>query len=233
LHHERPELGLDAGGTELTLLTPMAERRPRYIRDSLRALVPKILSLRGHTVMHASAVLAEGRLLVFSGRSGTGKTTTARALVKAGAILVSEDKLVVRTDAVGSVAWCEAEASIETWVTQATLAILADGRVSCGGLDETAGGEEVPIAEIGFFEDAAPRRGFDVVSRRMEVSEAAAASFCGMFLGSGLAEAWRRQLGAAAGLALDVPGYALVMPDGLPALAQAAEVIVRRGTLEP
>lgn len=228
LYRDRPELEIDATGTELVLLMP-ASARPRRVRNSLRALVPKILSLRGHTVFHASAVLAQGRLLAFSGRSGVGKTTTARVLAERGATLVSEDKLLVRPD---GVAWRGAEPFIEAWVTQATQSLVAERRVSCAALDGAAHGEQVPIAEIAFL-DIVARRGHQLVARRLDIQEATAASFRGMFLGTGRAAGWRRQLETAATFAASVEGYAVTMPDGLNALGRAADALSRRGTLAP
>ena len=61
----------------------------------LRSVVPKLLALRGIRVLHASAVEIDGSLLVFSGQSGAGKTTSAKAFAQAGARLVSEDLLVL------------------------------------------------------------------------------------------------------------------------------------------
>jgi hypothetical protein len=232
LYLHRPELEVDAAGTELAILTPQPERRPRRIRNSLRALVPKLMSLRGHTIFHASAVLVRGRLLAFSGRSGAGKTTTARALAAQGATLVSEDKLLTRSDGGGAVAWRAAEAHIEQWVAQATRSLFVEGRVSCVSLDEAARGEELPITEIGFL-DIVPRQGSQMITRLLDTKETAAASFCGMFLGTALAAAWRRQLAAAVSFAQGVSGYAVTMPNGLDLLHGAAETLVRRGTLTP
>lgn len=229
-NRDQPELEIDETGAMLAVAMPASQRRPRRLGNSVRAIVPKILSLRGHTVIHASAVVVQGRLLAFSGRSGAGKTTTARALVERGATLVSEDKLLVRTDGESTVAWRDAEAYIDTWVMQATITLLADGRISCAALDEAAHGEQLPIAELGFL-DVAPRHGDQLVARRLGLQEAASASFRGMFLGTALPSRWRRQLEAAAALAERVPGYAVTMPEGLRALGHAAEALARCGTL--
>jgi hypothetical protein len=224
-----PELELDASGSVLTVMLPPSARRPGRMNNSLRALVPKILSLRGHTVFHASAVLTRGRLLMFSGRSGAGKTTTARALADRGATLVSEDKLLVHADG-DVIAWSGAERRIEAWVAQGTRSLLTEECISCVELDEAASGEKLQIAEIGFL-DVVPRQGNQLVARRMTVQEVASASFRGMFLGTALAAGWRRQLGVAATFAQAVAGYAATMPDGLLALGLAAEILERRGTL--
>jgi hypothetical protein len=54
-----------------------------------------LLALRGHTVLHASAVSIGGAALAFVGPSGRGKSTLAALLCLAGADLVTDDVLVV------------------------------------------------------------------------------------------------------------------------------------------
>jgi hypothetical protein len=54
-----------------------------------------LLTLRGHTVLHASAVDVAGRALAFVGPSGRGKSTLAALLCLEGATLVTDDVLVV------------------------------------------------------------------------------------------------------------------------------------------
>jgi hypothetical protein len=54
-----------------------------------------LLTLRGATVLHASAVAMEGVALGFVGQSGRGKSTVAALMCLAGAELVTDDVLVV------------------------------------------------------------------------------------------------------------------------------------------
>ena len=54
-----------------------------------------VLTLRGQTVLHASAVALDGMALAFVGQSGRGKSTVAALLCLDGAALVSDDVLVV------------------------------------------------------------------------------------------------------------------------------------------
>ena len=62
----------------------------------LTAQVLPIAALaQGLDLLHASAVSVDGRVLAFSGASGTGKTTLAARLVLAGATFVSDDVLAL------------------------------------------------------------------------------------------------------------------------------------------
>lgn len=57
-----------------------------------------LLGLRGHLVLHASAVEVDGRAYALVGRSGQGKTTVSALLCRAGARLVTDDVLRVDPD---------------------------------------------------------------------------------------------------------------------------------------
>lgn len=61
----------------------------------LNQILPLVLSRRGRTVLHASAVSYAGRVAAFIGRSGAGKSTLAVACARLGASIVSDDCLVV------------------------------------------------------------------------------------------------------------------------------------------
>jgi hypothetical protein len=54
-----------------------------------------LLTLRGRTVLHASAVAVGGRALAFVGQSGRGKSTMAALMCLGGAGLVTDDVLAV------------------------------------------------------------------------------------------------------------------------------------------
>ncbi|SFA98160.1 hypothetical protein SAMN05216266_10367 [Amycolatopsis marina] len=66
------------------------------------ALLAVHLTLRGHLVLHASAVQLDGRALAFVGASGMGKSTLAAALCGTGCALVADD--VLRVDVIGAAA---------------------------------------------------------------------------------------------------------------------------------
>jgi hypothetical protein len=61
----------------------------------LNQILPLVLSRRGRTVLHASAISYAGRVAAFIGRSGAGKSTLAVACARLGASIVADDCLVV------------------------------------------------------------------------------------------------------------------------------------------
>lgn len=60
-----------------------------------RVLISGRLSVLGGTILHACGVLDCGRAILFSGASGTGKTTMARLWHHAGATLMNDERNVV------------------------------------------------------------------------------------------------------------------------------------------
>ena len=58
-------------------------------------IIPRALTLQGHRLLHASAVLVDGEAIVFLGESGTGKSTLALRMTLDGHAHLSDDSLVV------------------------------------------------------------------------------------------------------------------------------------------
>lgn len=61
-------------------------------------VLPRLLAHEGQLVVHAGAVELEGRLALFLGESGLGKSTLVASLYQAGASLLGDDALLVSTD---------------------------------------------------------------------------------------------------------------------------------------
>lgn len=121
LHHASPErpwytaTRSDGGyrlrfhGTCDFMLTPDLEEVSLHVVDGADAGVARVLAsgaqmafqlyLRGHAVLHASAVQLGGSVIGFVGRSGMGKSTMAALLCAEGGALVTDD--VLRLDPVG------------------------------------------------------------------------------------------------------------------------------------
>jgi hypothetical protein len=70
----------------------------------LDSVIPLILSRREPLVLHASAILFDGRAIAFIGTSGQGKSTLAASYGRLGHAILSDDYLVVRRAASGWVA---------------------------------------------------------------------------------------------------------------------------------
>jgi len=225
---EIPLLWLDekTGGLTLADPYPTGHGDPFTV---LMAIAPKLTAFRGHFVLHASAALLDGRLMAVCGVSGAGKTTTVRALVRAGAAPVSEDKLVVRTTDAGVVGLIEGEPLINAWVRGVVERLAAGLPATCNDLDGALEGRWVPLCEIGFI-DSVRRSGESVVATELSPLDAAHAVFQNAFYGSDRPTDWERQLRMAAELASRVPAVELGMPAGLPALEAAAGPLVRGGS---
>jgi hypothetical protein len=67
----------------------------------LGAALGVLLHQRGNIVLHASAVLINGRVVAFIGDKGSGKSSTAACLVQRGHPLVTDDLLVMQCDSSG------------------------------------------------------------------------------------------------------------------------------------
>lgn len=65
------------------------------VETSLRLLLSLLLPTVGGLLVHASAVVIDGKAHVFMGHSGAGKTTTAHRLAAEGASVLAEDLLLV------------------------------------------------------------------------------------------------------------------------------------------
>jgi hypothetical protein len=207
-----------------------AESNRAQLRQLLRNVAPKILSLRGHAVLHASAVAMGAAVLVLCGDSGAGKTTTARALVRAGARPVAEDKVVLRLETGRVEAVLEAEALIHDWIDRTARDLDTSSKVSCETLDAIVGGPSLPVAELGFIA-AAHRRAGPIRADRITALDATGATFQRAFLLSAATEDWIRQLRTSAAIAGAVETYNLEMPDDLGTLAIEARRVTARGTL--
>jgi serine kinase of HPr protein (carbohydrate metabolism regulator) len=192
---------------------------------TLQAISPKLMALRGHFVLHASAVLVDGAIVAFAGKSGAGKTTTARALAGAGARLLSEDKLVLRRMGGGVGAPMDCERRIMEWVGRAAADLSAGRVAACEGLDAAAAGESGPIGAVGFLA-AARRSGTSFVASRLERAQAAHALFGHSFHGSDRPQDWRRHLETAVDGARDLPAFEITAPDGRAALEPAARALI-------
>jgi hypothetical protein len=164
-------------------------------RAYLKSVVPRLLALRGIDVLHASAVDLKGSLLVFSGRSGAGKTTSAKAFARGGALLVSEDLLVLADQRNAPEAIVDGENTLRTWVAEqaARLVSLPDQPIDCAGLDRCATGSRSPIGRI-LLLDAERRVGDQIQVEELPRPEALVALMESIYFASNDTSSWRSSL---------------------------------------
>lgn len=86
-------------------------------------VIPRVMTLDGTPVLHASAVAVDGRAIVLTGESGAGKSTFAAAVCAAGGELIADD--FVPLSARGDAVTC-APTSSAIHLTDASLEILVD-----------------------------------------------------------------------------------------------------------
>ena len=201
--------------------------RPELARRLLQAAVPKLLALRGHFVLHASAVETDCGVIAFSGPSGAGKTSTARAFVRAGANLICEDKLLLLPRHGGAVdAVLAGESGLQSWIETAADDLLVGRSVSSQELLALFETRCAPLRQIGFL--AVSRRNTPaIVARRLSLGDAASAIFQNSFLGSNEPTTWIRQLERSLGIAGSIEMFDLTMPDGLRSLDEATASIAQ------
>jgi hypothetical protein len=218
---------VDEKGDELALIAAPASVSLAYL---LQAIAPKLIALRGQSVLHASAVSLRGQVVAFAGLSGAGKTSTARAFARSGLPLICEDKLIIRTDAAGTVVAPSGEKAVAAWVAATARELAAAKHATCADLDRAVEGETMPLAEIGFL-DASRRTSGAYAARALSETETAAAAFRNAFYGSDANADWVRHLRTAAHIGRTTHGFALSLPDGLDRLDEAARWLMRAGSL--
>jgi hypothetical protein len=222
-HSDRTVLHVD--GASLAIRLPAGGEQPGESQLELyvRALAPKLLFQRGVTVLHASACVADGKLVAFAGVSGAGKTTTARAFAAAGARLVSEDLVVLGTGVRHAEVLTEGEPFVRAWARRIAAMLLADRDRSVPAIDlmGIANGSAARLDKI-LFLDRARRGGTDLEGRRIEESDALVTLMTHDFLGAKESGEWRRFFEAAVALVGVVQTEELSAPNGVEHLASAA-----------
>jgi hypothetical protein len=126
-------------------------------------VLPVVLLQRGSLVMHASAVVVDGRAAVFLGAPGTGKSTIAAAFHCAGSPVLADDIVGIRLN--------DGDLSVLPGVPQLRLDAAA---VAALGIDEaevsTRSGSESRYLSLTPVADAVPVGGFYVLSEAEPVA---------------------------------------------------------------
>jgi hypothetical protein len=222
-HQERPLLHIDAAGAQARLAAPGPVGFP--LGHILRLASPKVLQVNGVTVMHAAAV-GQDRLTVVSGRSGAGKSTTARFLVEAWhAPAFADDLLILEEHDRAPRARAGAEAAIYRWCDEAGLQLAAhpDRPIELSGLLAAATDPSaalVPIDHVMLV--AVDRRGGNDLALERLTPEAAIIEMAStVFLGAAEPATVLHFFRACAALARSVSISRASVPDGLPGLRAA------------
>ena len=103
IHTEALSVTIDHARTPVQVLVRVlpGERSHYDLCVHLAVVFHKILFLLDRVVLHAAAVRIAGRVAIFIGDRGAGKTTTALALSRAGGTVLGEDHLILRRSADG------------------------------------------------------------------------------------------------------------------------------------
>ena len=219
---------------------------PEANEPAVRAdLLGRVLSLAAHAegrlALHASAVSIDGGAIAFLGPKHAGKSTTALALVRAGARLLADDAVVARVDTSGT-PWAAAGVQRPRLWTDSVRALRLDVGSSEGEkptLDPLPAGQlepgEVPLHAC-YILNPSSADGAAVVRNDVSPVHAALAfvqfSKLGALLGGSEAPV---VLDRAAALAEAVPAYVVDVARDLRQLDGVAEQFLHwhRGVTSP
>jgi hypothetical protein len=217
LWDKSPILGFDLHSEEMFWLGSSAAATE--IASWLRVAVPHLLIHRGHCVLHASSVLVENALIGFCGPSGSGKSTCARILSEDGAVLVSEDLLVVRLEPVPE-ALLTGEAVLREWASKTALALGRGPRPArLGELVEQIHGPMARLDRIIFLDQH--RRGNEMTVEQLSMTQVAGALLENGFGELGDRRVWCNLLRFSSTLAVQVPAFRGTVPTGIEPLRAA------------
>jgi hypothetical protein len=213
-------LRVDEAARKVTMVA-MPQDLPLRPYDYVSAMAPKLLFLRGITVMHGSGCVDTDDLVGICGKSRAGKTTTARTLARHGRELVSEDLLVFAPDLTAPAVYLEGERRAHRWSIDVGRA-LESGQGATADIDPLVEAASGPTRRLGrlWFLDAA-RRGETFALRALSRTRTLELVLANHFLGAGGASIWRRHVGACRSIASAVAAFELDPPLGLDRLDEA------------
>ena len=197
-----------------------------------------VLSHRGLTCLHAAVLQVHGRVVALAGSKGAGKSTTALALLRAGASVVSDDVAVLRdVDGWVGVAVGPPRLRVKREVADA-LGVAYEDLVPMWVHEDMRPAKryaEVPVAASG-DDDVVPLDGIYVLgargSERVAVHRVAAIEALPRLmtlrhLGDYAApDAQARDFAALADVAARVPVFDLVRPEGLETIDEVVRAVL-------
>lgn len=218
LWQKAPLLRLGQDGSWVRRLGQIGPQ-PVPVATALLWSVPHLLTLKGHAVLHASAVCRGQKVSAFSGASGAGKTTLAAALATQEGRSVSED-LVVLDLSRGPRVLLDAEPALRTWVAGAARTLERRDVVLATDLLAGAERRTAKLAEV-LFLDASRRTGNLLRRAPLAPIDAMEGFLANSFAELGGRAVWRQVFDVCRRLALEVPVANLHVPNGLDRLASA------------
>jgi Coenzyme PQQ synthesis protein D (PqqD) len=182
----------------------------------LQALVPKLLALLEVPTLHASACQIAGELLAFSGKSGAGKTTTARAFERGGARLLSEDLVILSLTGESPSMYMDGEHLARDWAKAAAprMEKAPDEAVAFKGLADAQRGTTHPLKSV-WFVDKKRRTGSDLRLRKLPAADGTLALLGNGLLATSQGEHWRAFLRRSRLIAERTALSEATMPEGL------------------
>lgn len=213
-HGAQLVLHVGEDGRRLVMRSSVADL-PLRIYDYVSGIAPKILFLRGISVLHASSCMRGTSLLGISGKSRAGKTTTARTFARHGSPLISEDLLVLDSDLSKPTAFVGGEKIVNQWSLEAGDYLKAGvgTSFSTDGLLASASGDRIRLSQLWFID--ASRRGDLFAVRPLNPSDALPLVMANHFLGGATEEEWRRHLDASRTIAASMTAFSVDLPNGL------------------
>jgi hypothetical protein len=188
-------------------------------------VLPLLLAERGDLVVHASAVVADGRAVLFCGPSERGKSTLALALGTLGYPILSEDGGVVEIDGEQHVVWPGprgVRVSGEAAQAAGHAEAGADSRRVVHSLaPESEATGPAPLGALVMLEERGPQ----LTIERLDRADALIALVPSL-LHSGGTDALRPAFSRAADLAAKAPVFRASMPDDLSAIEAAASDLI-------
>jgi len=217
-YDERVVLHLDPDGQTITLAAPVSTL-PASLDSFVRQVLPRVAFLKGMTVLHGAVVEQGADAVAIAGTSGAGKSTTAGALIDAGARSIADDLIVVIGRADHVVVPESAERSLNAWAAQTTHILRSDSAASTADFPRDMTGPETRLTGIWFLDRSQRRPDPQIRKDRLPPSRVLLRVLANSFVGS---KDWSRHVRATQHLASTTAGYEITVPDTVEALASAA-----------
>jgi hypothetical protein len=197
----------------------------------LQALVPKLLAVLEIPVLHAAACQIGDSSLAFSGKSGAGKTTTARAFERMGTHLLSEDLVILSLSSGTPAMYAKGEWFAREWASRVAqiLENTPELEIDFTDLSDCRQGAEIPL-ETMWFIDVRRRSSNEIGLRQLSASDGSLALLSNGMLATFHGHHWRDFLRRSRFIAERTRLSEATMPDGIRYLDAAAARYILNST---